>query len=182
MKAVFLDRDGTINRKPREGKYVTSWREFKLLPNVDKAIRHLNEAGFLVIVVTNQRGVAIGYMTEDRLREIHRQMVDKLSSMGARIDAVYYCPHEERLCSCRKPETGLFRQAKADYPEIDFANSYVIGDSPKDIEAGKRIGCTTIMIVSAQRGTKGSRPPITGLTAISLYEAVNEHVIPERNS
>src|SRR5215831_6533466 len=107
-KAAFLDRDGVINRKAREGEYVTRWEEMEILPEVGKAIALLNQAGFLVIVVTNQRCVAKGLITTGELEVLHRRMLEALANDGARIDAIYYCPHEAQPpCRCRKPKPGM---------------------------------------------------------------------------
>ena len=103
-------------------------------------------------------------------------MLKQLETTGAHIDAIYYCPHDKGMCSCRKPETGLFLQAKADFPEIDFQNSFVIGDSQKDIEAGKRLGCKTILIVSGSQSSTRFRSLTPDFTANSLWEAVNKYV------
>lgn len=179
-KAVFLDRDGVINKKPPEGKYITSWKEFKLLKNVVKAIKHLNKLGFLVIVVTNQRGIALGHLTEERLKEIHQKMLDKLDALGAHIDAVYYCPHNKGVCSCRKPKTGLFLKAKKDFPEIDFEQSFVIGDSSKDIGAGRRLGCETVLIISGSRASPDLNSSTPDFIVNSLLESIEKYVIPPK--
>ncbi len=171
MKAVFLDRDGIINRKPQEGSYVTAWDEFKFLRNAIKAIRYLNKLDFLVIVVTNQRGVALGHLTEERLKEIHQKMLNKITSRGAHIDAIYYCPHDKDTCSCRKPEIGLFLKAKKDFPEIDFRNSFVVGDSENDIKAGKRLGCKTILIVKDPKKLKLPENILPDFITTSLWQA-----------
>jgi D-glycero-D-manno-heptose 1,7-bisphosphate phosphatase len=176
-KAVFLDRDGVINKKPPEGKYITSWKEFKLLANVAKAIQRLNELKTLVIVVTNQRGVALGYMTEQQLKEIHQKMLKKLDALGAHIDAVYYCPHNKGACACRKPKTGLFLKAKKNFPEIDFEQSFVIGDSAKDIKAGKRLGCKTILISSNLQSSNGPKSSAPNFITHSLWQAVCNYII-----
>ncbi len=165
MITVFLDRDGVINRKPPEGGYVTSWREFKFLPGAIEAVRLLNKAGFRVIVVTNQRGVARGLMTEDAVRLIHDRMVREMAAGGARVEAIYYCPHEEGTCQCRKPATGMFLQAQAAFPDISFADSFVIGDSQRDAEAGRRLGARVFLIGAAQGPG-------------SLLEAVQRHLLP----
>jgi D-glycero-D-manno-heptose 1,7-bisphosphate phosphatase len=154
VKTVFLDRDGVINRKPPEGDYVKSWEEFEFLPKAPEALRLLKEAGMRLIIVTNQRGIARGLMTERDLEEIHKHMLAELARFQASIDAIYYCPHEEGVCDCRKPRVGLFRQAQQDFPDIDFANSAIIGDSLKDMEAGTRLGFLTIFIAD---GTEKER-------------------------
>ncbi|MEO0190034.1 MAG: HAD family hydrolase [candidate division WOR-3 bacterium] len=171
MKAVFLDRDGVINKKPPEGKYVTTWDEFKFLRNAIKAIGYLNKLGFLVIVVTNQRGVALGHLAEEKLKEIHQRMRNKLTSCGAHIDGIYYCPHNKNTCSCRKPKVGLFLKAKKDFPEIDFKNSFVVGDSEKDIRAGKRLGCKTILITKDSKRFKLPENMTPDFITNSLWQA-----------
>jgi D-glycero-D-manno-heptose 1,7-bisphosphate phosphatase len=92
-RAIFLDRDGVINRKPPEGQYVTSWEDFHILPGVVEGIAQLNRAGFSVIVVTNQRCIAKGLLTAAELDQMHQRMSDCLARAGATIDGIYYCPH-----------------------------------------------------------------------------------------
>ena len=146
-KAVFLDRDGVINKKiPND--YVKSWTEFEFLPDVKAAIKLLNQAEFKVIVVTNQAGVSKGIVKEEQLRRIHQQMLDELKIYGAHIDAIYYCPHlTEDNCDCRKPKPGMLEKAGKEF-NIDFKNSWMIGDEPKDIEAGKSAGCKTYQVTT----------------------------------
>lgn len=143
---AFLDRDGVINEKPPVGRYVTSRRGLKLIAGAAEAVRLLNQAGVRVIVVTNQRGVALGIMSEDDLQDVHAKMTDELRTAGAHLDAVYYCPHAEDSCDCRKPDVGLFLRAKADFRDIVFAEAFVIGDSDRDMEAGRRLGARLIRI------------------------------------
>ena len=146
-RAVFLDRDGVINVKASEGQYITRWERFQFLPDAADAIARLNRAHFSVIVVSNQRGVARGLMTIDALEEIHRNMVAQLAALNARIDAIYYCPHEaEASCACRKPAPGMLLQAATDC-SIDLHNSWMVGDSDSDILAGKNAGCRTVRIL-----------------------------------
>jgi len=145
-KCVFLDRDGVINKKAPEGDYIKNWIEFRFLPCVKEAIRRLNKAGFLVIIITNQRGIAKGLMTEEDLKDIHIKMIGELKRVGARIDGIYYCPHDEKdNCNCRKPKIGMFLKAKEDF-NIEMSESWLIGDSYSDIIAGKKAGCKTILI------------------------------------
>jgi D-glycero-D-manno-heptose 1,7-bisphosphate phosphatase len=139
---AFLDRDGTINQKAPEGEYVTSPAQFRYLPGAEDAIRLLADAGWRVVVVTNQRGIALGRMTAAAVDEIHRHMLE------LPIAAVYVCPHEKGVCDCRKPGTGLFLDAQRDFPEIDFGRSVVIGDAPSDVAAGDALGCRTILVGS----------------------------------
>lgn len=142
-KAAFLDRDGVINQKAPEGEYVTRWEDFHLLPGAVEGITQLKLAGFAVIVVTNQRCVAKGLLTEEELVILHRRMTDELAHVGATIDALYYCPHElDPPCRCRKPEPGMLLEA-ARSRNLDLAASWMIGDSDCDIQAGKNAGCRT---------------------------------------
>ena len=149
QKAIFLDRDGTIN------KYVGFLRnidDFELIDGVSEAIKQINQSGYLAIVVTNQPVIARGEVTWDELHEIHKKMETLLGKDGAYIDGIYICPHHpdkgfegERPeykfdCGCRKPKPGLLLQAAKDY-NINLAQSFMIGDSNRDIEAGKNAGC-----------------------------------------
>src|SRR5512133_3132540 len=112
VKAVFLDRDGVINKKAPENSYITSWEDMRILAGVAPGIALLNRAGFSVIVVTNQRCIAKGLLTADQLEAMHKNMCEELSHAGARIDAVYYCPHEKwPPCKCRKPRPGMLFEA-----------------------------------------------------------------------
>lgn len=148
LTTVFLDRDGVINRKPPTGEYVTRWSDFEFLPGVPDAIARMTSAGLRVVVATNQRGIARGLVEKAEVERIHHRMAEILAKSGGRIDAVYYCPHDDGECDCRKPATGLFRQAQSDDPTIDFAKSVVIGDSLSDIQAGSAIGARTILIAA----------------------------------
>jgi histidinol-phosphate phosphatase family protein len=130
-RCVFLDRDGVINAKRPEGMYVTNWSEFTFLPTIIDWIRLFNTLNFLVIVVTNQRGVARGIMTQADVEEVHRHMVATLAEQGARIDDIYYCPHDRDTCQCRKPAPGMVFSAR-DKWEIDLSASLMIGDSDAD--------------------------------------------------
>lgn len=181
MRAVFLDRDGVINKKAPNGYYITSWQEFEFLPGVAEAIRRLNQHGFKVIVVSNQRGIARGMMSEEELQEIHRRMLTALERSAARIDAIYYCPHDQGECRCRKPEVGLFRAAERDFPGIAWEESFLIGDSWEDMEASRRLGCKGVLIQHGERGSAlaypEEAPPVEGVAG-SLLEAVTRYVAP----
>ena len=144
-KVVFLDRDGVINEKAAPHDYIKNWKEFTFLPETIRAIHLLNNHGFVVVLVTNQRGIARGLMTMDNLNIIHQNMQTELSAQGAHIDRIYVCPHDKGTCHCRKPEIGLFLQAQSEY-NIDKNHSYMVGDSVTDIQAGKKFGISTISI------------------------------------
>ena len=146
MPTAFLDRDGVINRKAPEGEYITRVQDFQFLPGAIAGLRKLKRHGWKLIVVTNQRGVALGRMSADDLAAIHAEMCGDLRSAGVSLDGIYTCPHDKDVCDCRKPQTGLFHQARRDWPEIDFADSVVIGDSLSDMEAASHLGCRGIWI------------------------------------
>jgi len=147
-RAVFLDRDGVINRKAVEGKYVTRWEDFHFLPGAAEAISLLVRAGWRVIVVTNQRCIAKGLLSIPELQAIHRKMLHELQKSGADVAAIYYCPHEKQPpCTCRKPLPGMLLTAAHEH-QIDLASSWMVGDSEKDVAAGKRAGCRTVLITS----------------------------------
>lgn len=145
--AAFLDRDGTINVKAKDGEYVERPEEVVLLTGAAKAIRRLNDSGLRVIVITNQRGIALGRFTHRDLEHIHSRLAELVTRQsGGHIDAFFYCPHEIGTCLCRKPDVGLFLQAKERWPEIDFAASAMIGDSIADIAAGRALGMASIQL------------------------------------
>jgi histidinol-phosphate phosphatase family protein len=145
-RAVFLDRDGVINRKAPPHQYIVRWGEFEFLPHVVEAITDLNRRGFLVIVVSNQRGIARGVLTREKLDEIHARMSKELRGKGAVLDGIYYCPHDySDNCACRKPRPGMLFEAAKDL-NIDLYQSFIVGDSEDDIAAGKAAGCRTILI------------------------------------
>lgn len=152
-KAVFLDRDGVINERAAPHQYIVGWEDFRFLPGVGQAIRALNEAGYLVLLVTSQRGVVRGMMTMEAVDDIHRRMCDALGQVGAHIDGIYVCPHDIGQCTCRKPEIGLFLQAEQDFP-IDKSRSWMVGDSDTDVEAGRRYGVRTILTTDLPSAVK----------------------------
>lgn len=159
-KAVFLDRDGVLIA---DTHYPGDPEGIILLQNVGEAVRRLNRKGYLVVVVTNQSGVARGYFPEENVKKINEKISKKLAEEGAQIDAFYYCPHHpDDNCGCRKPKPGMLMQAQRDFG-IDFAKSYTIGDSLKDVEAGRNVGCKTILLSKAKH--------LEYATAESLLEA-----------
>jgi D-glycero-D-manno-heptose 1,7-bisphosphate phosphatase len=175
VRYVFLDRDGVLNRKMPEGAYVSNWAQFAWLPGAVEAIARMHRAGLKLIVVTNQRGVALGRFSAEDLEQIHRNMQDDLARHGAHLDAIYYCPHGKNQCLCRKPGIGLFEQAMHDFPEINSENSVVIGDSISDIQAGQRLGMKTIFIEGepeTQKPGASEAAALADAVSVSLLEAV----------
>lgn len=146
---VILDRDGVLNRRPPRAQYVTTWADFEWLPEARDALRLLAEAGYRVLVVTNQAGVARGAMSEVALLEIHERMKAEAAEAGGRIDAVYYCPHDwDEGCTCRKPAPGMLFQAQRDFA-LDLTRTTFIGDDERDAEAADAAG-SPWMLVSEQ--------------------------------
>jgi D-glycero-D-manno-heptose 1,7-bisphosphate phosphatase len=151
LRTIFLDRDGVINLKLPEGEYVSSSEQLFILPGIPETIARLNGAGLLVIIVTNQRGIAQGKYTNRTLAEIHQKMRDSIALLGGHLDGVFFCPHDEAQCECRKPLPGMFYKARAEFPEIEPRTSLIIGDSLSDIEFGSRLGLGTIFIQGGNR-------------------------------
>jgi len=139
-RAIFLDRDGVVNRRAAADGYVRTWAEFEFVPGVIEALAALCRDGALAIIITNQRGVAMGLLTPDDLADIHRRMALDLAAGGVRLGGIYVCPHEVGACDCRKPAPGLFHQAQRDHPQISLAGSDMVGDSLSDLQAGHRLG------------------------------------------
>ena len=154
QKAVFLDRDGTINNYVG---FLRNIEDFSLVDGVTEAIRRINESGYLAIVVTNQPVIARGEISVSQLNEIHNKMETLLGQDGAYVDAIYYCPHHPHKgyageipelkvdCDCRKPKPGMLRQAAEKF-HIDLSQSWMIGDSESDIRAGQAAGCRTVLL------------------------------------
>jgi D-glycero-D-manno-heptose 1,7-bisphosphate phosphatase len=175
LTTVFLDRDGVLNEKMPEGSYVTSSDDFHVLAGVPEAIAALNRAGLRVIVVSNQRGIALGLYAAGNVDAIHADFQRNLANHGAHIDAFFICPHDRGQCNCRKPLPGLFEQAAARFPAIKAASSVMIGDSLVDIEFAHRVGMIAILIDTAgpQRADDKSAQEKTDLHFRSLAEAVS---------
>ena len=148
-KAVFLDRDGTLNI---DHGYVHKIDDFQFIEGSIDALKELKEMGYLLVLVTNQSGIARGYFSEDQFLQLTEWMDWSLADRGVDLDGIYYCPHHpegkgeyKEECECRKPKPGMLLQAADDF-NIDLASSYMIGDSKNDILAGKNAGCKTVYI------------------------------------
>lgn len=174
QRAVFIDRDGTINKYVG---FLTDIEDFELIDGVTDAIKKINSSGYLAIVVTNQPVVARGEVSFSELDQIHNKMETLLGKEGAYLDAIYYCPHHphkgyegevEELkidCECRKPKPGMLLKAAGDF-NIDLTRSWMIGDGENDIKAGNAAGCRTILIGDSNFGQD--------ISAQNLYDAVNK--------
>ncbi|MCX7625046.1 MAG: HAD family hydrolase [Candidatus Sumerlaeaceae bacterium] len=150
--AVFLDRDGTICK---EVGYLAHPEQLELLPGSPQAIARLNRAGVIVIVTTNQSGVARGYFTEADVAAVHKRLEELLAARGAWLDAVYYCPHHPEKgmepylvdCECRKPKLGMIRRAQEEFL-LDIGCSYAVGDKLSDVAFGKAAGLRTVLVLT----------------------------------
>jgi D-glycero-D-manno-heptose 1,7-bisphosphate phosphatase len=149
---LFFDRDGTLNT---ELDFLSRPEELQLIPNAARAIREANDFGVKVFIFTNQSGIARGLFTETDLAAIHKRLIVMLAREGARVDAIYYCPHHpkygktpyKKLCNCRKPKPGMLRKAAREYG-IRLSQSFVIGDRCIDMQAGKAAGCKTALVLT----------------------------------
>jgi D-glycero-D-manno-heptose 1,7-bisphosphate phosphatase len=177
--AVFLDRDGTINV---EKEYLYKEEDFEFIPGVPEAIRALKNAGYLVVVVTNQSGVGRGYYDSDAVNILHRHIQKQLSGFDTAVDAFYICPHHPEHgvgqflqdCDCRKGKPGMLLQAAQDY-DIDLTRSYMIGDKIEDVEAGQNAGSTPILVLTGY-GQRDLQKLATNSVKVcaDLAEAVQE--------
>ncbi|HEY6872495.1 MAG TPA: D-glycero-beta-D-manno-heptose 1,7-bisphosphate 7-phosphatase [Geobacteraceae bacterium] len=162
-RAVFLDRDGTINV---EKEYLHRTEEFAFIPGAPEAIRLLKEAGYLVIVVTNQSGIGRGYYDEAAVHRLHRYMDGELARFGAAVDGYYLCPHHplhgtghyRRECGCRKPLPGMLLEAAGDFT-VDLAGSWIVGDKLADVEAGLAAGCRPLLVRTGYGEEESARLP-----------------------
>ncbi len=177
-KVIFLDRDGVINKDRND--YVRSWAEFDFLPNVFAALRRLTELGYKIIIISNQAGVGKGLYTEASLAEMTEKMLERIRRNSATIHAVYYCNHrDEDNCSCRKPKIGLFKQALLGKP-VNLNEIFFVGDSERDIEAGRNLGCKTILVLSGHTKKEQEvanfkfRPDFVAVDLLDAVESVIE--------
>lgn len=153
MKAIFIDRDGVINKDPggwTKLNYVTEWKDFHFIEGSIEALKILKEKGIKVIIASNQGGVNRGVYSKERLGEINSLMLKEIEAKGGAVEEVFYCIHrDEDNCSCRKPKSGMLEMAAKKYG-IDPKTTFFIGDDKKDIIAGKGIGCKTVLVLSGK--------------------------------
>jgi D-glycero-D-manno-heptose 1,7-bisphosphate phosphatase len=174
MRAVFLDRDGVINRKAPEGEYISRWEDMEFCAGVFSAVLDLQRAGFKIIVITNQRGIALGKVRFKDVEDIHSRMKEAFAKHGVEIAGIYFCPHDiPENCQCRKPKPGLLLQAAQEHA-LDLSRSWMIGDAISDIEAGRNAGCKTVRILSATSLETGVTADITAADLASAARKLRE--------
>jgi D-glycero-D-manno-heptose 1,7-bisphosphate phosphatase len=172
MTAIFLDRDGVINRKAPVGGYIPKWDDIQFLPEVFASVSALCRVGFKVIVVTNQRGVALGKIRLVDLKDIHARMKARFAHHGAVLADIYFCPHDiSEHCLCRKPKPGMLLRAAQDHA-LDLSTCWLIGDAASDIEAGKSVGCRTVRI--SPSGSTRRNEPKPDMRAPDLWSAARK--------
>jgi D-glycero-D-manno-heptose 1,7-bisphosphate phosphatase len=178
--AVFLDRDGTI---VEDVGYLDRAEHIALYPWTADALRLLARAGFALIVVTNQSGVARGLFPESRVRDVHAALDRRLVSGGARLDAYYYCPHYpegsdaayRRECDCRKPRPGMILQAAREH-DLDLSRSFVVGDKWSDVALAGRVGARGVLVRTGSGSLEATLPPPSGVRADAIVAHLAEAV------
>ena len=167
MTVVFLDRDGVINRNRDD--YVKTVDEFIFLPGALEGLAKLNKAGITAVVVSNQAGIGRGLIEPIELERINKKMLQEIAEHGGRISALYCCTHrKDEGCVCRKPEIGLFCKASTEL-DIELTDSYLIGDSRSDIEAGHKAGCKTVLVLTGK----------TSADEVRTWEHQPDHIAPD---
>lgn len=178
-RAIFLDRDGVINRDKR---YVYRWQDFEFCGGAITAMRRLAESGYLLIIVTNQSGIGRGFYEEEDFEKLTQDMLEHLRMHKVHMDAVYHCPHSpEACCDCRKPAPGLILRAAEKY-SIDLSQSVIVGDKPSDLEAGQRAGVGYGILIDegvqpkrAGAGAHGLAPSLLAATDLILSRSLGSH-------
>jgi D-glycero-D-manno-heptose 1,7-bisphosphate phosphatase len=188
-KAIFIDRDGTLNE---EMGYINHPRRFRVFPFTAESIRIFNQLGYLVVVLTNQSGIARGYFSESLLKQVHSKLISDMKMEQARIDAIYYCPHLPGIaespysidCDCRKPKPGMLHRAAKEF-QIDLKSSVGIGDRYKDVVFAKENGMLSAMVMTGygqgeyeyQRNEWSLFPDLVGETLLEVAQQIrNGHI------
>jgi histidinol-phosphate phosphatase family protein len=156
---LFLDRDGVINHE-KKMDYIRNWDEFKFYDGVEKALQTFADTFGTIVMVTNQRGIGKGLMTEEDLADIHKHMLSTITSSNGRIDKIYYCTSLDNDCIDRKPNPGMTNQAKKDFPNIDFTKSIIIGNKLSDMQFGRNAGMHTIYVATTNPEVEFPHPLI----------------------
>ena len=183
-RAVFLDRDGTINV---EKDYLIDPAEFEFIPGVPQALKRLQEAGFLLVVVTNQSGVGRGYFSLNQVDRLHQHMNQRLQKYGVRLSGIYVCPHHPTagtgqyltVCNCRKGEPGMLLQAAQELT-IDLQQSYLVGDKEADIQAGQAAGCRSILVQTGYGCSDTESAQRTGAKIVADLTEAAEQILAEQ--
>lgn len=181
MKAIFLDRDGVINRYPGDTKYVTKLSDFRFLPGAKAAIARLSKNKFKVFIISNQAGVGKGLFTQDTLDSITEKMLKAIKESKGKVEAVYYCTHrKDENCSCRKPKTGLIDIVKKKH-KVDLKKTFFIGDTIRDVETALAAGCKSILLLSGKEKISHRRnwPAQPDFVYPDLYKAA-EFIINQK--
>ena len=161
--AAFIDRDGVLNHRIPGDTYVTSPEELTILPHAVEALREIHERGYPLVVITNQRGVARGFMSEDDVAAIHQKLRAAFEDGGAPLLAIYHCPHDNHhACECRKPAPGMLLQAARDH-DLDLTRSVLVGDSESDLEAGRRAGVPALLKIESDADLRQVLPKVPSL-------------------
>lgn len=170
---VFLDRDGVLN-EDRGYQYVRSWDDFEFIPGVKETLARLNEMGVSIVIFTNQSCIAKGIVSFEDVERIHQQMVNEIEQAGGRISAIQICPHrDEDQCDCRKPKPGLLQQA-AKKLDIRLEETFVVGDSLRDIEAGHNAGAFTVLVQSGKGKKELAKAAERGIQPDAVLETLSE--------
>lgn len=164
---LFLDRDGVINEETL-GEYVLNWQQFIFSKNALQALSIFAKKFGRILIVTNQRGVSKGLMTEKDLHDIHNKMQKEIHAAGGRIDQIYYCTDLDDACFYRKPNPGMAIKAQEDFPQIDFQKSFMVGNKPSDMKFGRAVGMFTVFVASTNPEQPFPHPDID-LMVPSLY-------------
>lgn len=183
--AVFIDRDGVLNQDPPH--YAHRLNQLELIPRSGEAVKILKEHHYIVIIISNQSGVARGYYTENEVKIFNNALLMKLRECRGDVDAIYYCPHHpdakiekyRLICDCRKPKAGMLLKAAQEH-DIDLLNSYIVGDKWSDIEAGKAAGCRAILVLTGHGTEEVLKKKDDCLVAADLYDAVNKYIISQK--
>jgi len=176
--AVFIDRDGTINK---EVLYLHEPEQFELLPNVPEGMKKFQDMGYRIVVITNQPGIGMGYYSKNDFFAVNRTMLSHLSKAGILVDKIYFCPHSKsEKCDCRKPEQALINRAKEEL-NLDLSRSIIIGDRTGDMETGRRAGMTTILVRTGFKGEDDDYPGEPDYRAEDLMDAANWVLERERD-
>lgn len=176
MKLIILDRDGVINHD--SAQFIKSPEEWKPIPGSLEAIGRLAEAGYRIVVATNQSGVGRGLFDMDTLNAIHDKMIKSLAAFGGRIDAIFFCPHAaDSTCECRKPNPGMFREIAARF-NLDLSGVPTVGDSLRDLQAGVAVGCTPYLVLTGKGEKTAADPALPeGTKVFPDLAAVASHLL-----